>query len=124
MAQVVHLVPTPRVEEVPSVYLRVPSPASGDCIALAQRPTYCTYILAMPDCVTTKWQLNTLLLQCVCVCVCVCVFVCERVCVCACVSQCVYVSGVCVCVCVCVCVYVCVCVCVCVYVSVCVCVCM
>ena len=39
VAQVGLRVPTPRAEEVLSVHLRVPSPAPGDCAALAQRPT-------------------------------------------------------------------------------------
>ena len=36
----------------------------------------------MPDCVTVKWQRNTLLLL---VCVCVCVLMCVHLCVCVCV---------------------------------------
>ena len=71
--------PTPHAEEVLSVHLRVPSPAPGGCVALAQGPTYCTGILAMPDSVTAKRQQNTLLLFCVCVCVCVCAHACVRV---------------------------------------------
>ena len=39
VAQVGLRVPTPRAEEVLSVYLRVPSLAPGGCIALAQRLT-------------------------------------------------------------------------------------
>ena len=39
VAQVGLRVPTSRAEEVLSVHLRVPSPAPGGCIALAQRPT-------------------------------------------------------------------------------------
>ena len=32
-------VPTPHAEEVLSIHLRVPRPAPGGCVALAQRPT-------------------------------------------------------------------------------------
>ena len=39
VAQVGPWVLTPRAEEVLSVHLRVPSPAPGGCVALAQRPT-------------------------------------------------------------------------------------
>ena len=86
---------TPHAEEVLSVHLRVPSLAPGGCVALAQRPTKCTGMLAMPYCVTAKRQRNTLLLLCVCVCVCECVCMCMYVyvyvCVCACVCMYVYV---------------------------------
>ena len=70
--------PTPRAEEVLSVYLRVLSPAPGGCVALAQIPTWYTSFPDMPDCVTAKRQRNTLLCFCVFVgvCVCVCVYTC------------------------------------------------
>ena len=39
VAQVGLWMPTPPAEEVLSVHLRVPSPAPGGCVAVAQRPT-------------------------------------------------------------------------------------
>ena len=87
--------PTPHAAEVLSVHLRVPSPAPGGCVALAQGPTECTGILAMPDSVTAKRQRNTLLLLLLCVCACVLLHLC--VCMCMCVYVCVWVDG-CVCV--------------------------
>ena len=39
VAQVGLRVPTPHAEEFLSVHLRVPSPALGGCVALAQGPT-------------------------------------------------------------------------------------
>ena len=73
--------PTPHAEEVLSVHLRVPSLAPGGCVALAQGPTQCTRILAMPDSVTAKRQRNTLLCVCVRVCMRACVRAYVRVCV-------------------------------------------
>ena len=77
MAQVGLRVPTPHAEAVLSVHLQVRSLVQGGCIALAQRPTYCMGIPAMPHCVTAKLKRNTLLcfalyVSCVHACICVC----------------------------------------------------